>query len=198
MVISPKPRPPNSSKQLSIEKQLNAIRVGLANFGGEQHDQADGRGGGSRERSMPMPRQVADALAEWQVKAPEGVPFVLLSEARYAALRRGWALCRSRLPRGGAKKARDWQNRDVINNVLRSVKGHARKAGIKLTSPITVHTFRKSYGQTHAENGTRMHVLQQLMGHSNITTTRSGGSSDCFRLRQALLRNGSLVRLTPD
>lgn len=134
---------------------------------------ADGRGGASRERSIPMPKQVADALAEWQVKAPEGVPFVLLSEARYVALRQSWALCRSRLPRGGAKKAREWQNRDVINNVLRSVKGHARKAGLKLTAPITVHTFRKSYGQNHADNGTPMHVLQQLMGHSNIATTRT-------------------------
>ncbi|MBI3835653.1 MAG: site-specific integrase [Planctomycetes bacterium] len=134
---------------------------------------ADGRGGASRERSIPMPKQVADALAGWQVKAPEGVPFVLLSADRYAALQRNWSLCRAHLPREGAKKTRDWQNRDVINNVLRSVKRHARKAGLKLTAPITVHTFRKSYGQNHADNGTPMHVLQQLMGHSNIATTRA-------------------------
>jgi len=44
---------------------------------------------------------------------------------------------------------------------------------LKLTAPITVHTFRKSFGQNHAENGTPMHVLQQLMGHANITTTRA-------------------------
>ena len=39
-------------------------------------------------------------------------------------------------------------------------------------APMTVHTLRKSFGQNHADNGTPMHVLQKLMGHSDITTTR--------------------------
>ena len=47
------------------------------------------------------------------------------------------------------------------------------RAELELTAPITVHTFRKSFGQNHAENGTPMHVLQQLMGRSYIATTRT-------------------------
>lgn len=43
---------------------------------------------------------------------------------------------------------------------------------MKLTAWLTVHTFRKSFGQNHADNGTPIHVLQQLMGHANIATTR--------------------------
>jgi integrase len=60
----------------------------------------------------------------------------------------------------------------MANNVLRTIQQHARKAGITLTAPLTVHTFRESFGQHHADNGTPIHVLQRLMGHSNITTTR--------------------------
>lgn len=155
---------------------------------------ADGRGAASRERSVPMPKPVADALAEWQIKAPEGVPFALLGRTRFEALQRNWMRCRSGLSRKGAQRPRPWQNRDVINNVLRSIKRHARQAGLKLTAPITVHTFRKSFGQNHAENGTPMHVLQQLMGHANITTTRAfyiqmGDASE----REAVARYEQLV-----
>lgn len=137
------------------------------------HVKADGSGEGSRERCLSMPKPVADALAAWQMKAPEAVPFVLLSKERFEAMKRNWIRCRAGLPREGAKRPRPWQNRDVVNNVLRSIKRHAARAGLKLTVPITVHTFRKSFGQNHAENGTPMHVLQQLMGHANIATTRT-------------------------
>ena len=33
-------------------------------------------------------------------------------------------------------------------------------------------TLRKSFGQNHANGGTAIHVLQGLMGHADITTTR--------------------------
>jgi integrase len=42
----------------------------------------------------------------------------------------------------------------------------------KLSASLNVHTLRKSFGQNHANGGTPIHVLQQLMGHSSITTTR--------------------------
>lgn len=102
------------------------------------------------------------------------------------------------LPNGtstrGAKNPRPWQNRDIVNNVLRSIKRHAKRAGLKLTAPITVHSFRKSFGQNHADNGTPMHVLQPLMGHANIATTRAfyihvGDASE----REAVSRYGRLV-----
>ena len=97
---------------------------------------------------------------------------MLLTRERFDAVQRNWRRCQAGLPREGATKRRPWQNRDVINNVLRDMKRHARRAGLKLSAPLTVHTFRKSFGQNHADNGTPLHVLQQLMGHSSIITTR--------------------------
>jgi len=71
------------------------------------------------------------------------------------------------------KSPRQWQNRDIANNVLKSIKFHARWAGLEFTAPITVHSFRKSFGQDQADHGTPIHVLQQLMGYASIATTRT-------------------------
>jgi hypothetical protein len=124
------------------------------------------------ERTRPLQRQDRlgwrpDVLTEWQIKAPEGVPCVLLGEARFKAVQRNRDRCQMGLPREGTKKPRPWQNSDVINNVLRSTQRHAMHARLELTTPITVHTFRKSFGQTHAGNGTPMHVLQHRY-HADI------------------------------
>ena len=119
-----------------------------------------------------MPKPILDMLTRWQAEAPEGVPFVFLTATRFETVKRNWKRCQAGLPREGAQKPRPWQNRDIILNVLRDIKRHARRAGIELTAPITVHTFRKSFGQNHADNGTPIHVLQRLMGHSSINTTR--------------------------
>jgi len=54
----------------------------------------------------------------------------------------------------------------------RTVRGHFVRAGIRPTATITIHTVRKSFGQNHANTGTPIHVLQRLLGHASITTTR--------------------------
>ncbi|MHC4674286.1 MAG: tyrosine-type recombinase/integrase [Planctomycetota bacterium] len=133
---------------------------------------ADGRGAASKERVVPMPRPVVDALTQWQAEAPEGVPLVLLTAERFETVQKNWKRCQEGLPRIGGKNPRPWENRDMALNVQREIKRHIRRAGIKSSAPITVHTFRKSFGQNHADSGTPIHVLQQLMGHSSITTTR--------------------------
>ena len=133
---------------------------------------ADGRGGASKERSVVMPKPVVDALTAWQTEAPEGVPFVFLTAQRFETVKLNWKRCQQGMPRVGATAPRPWQNRDMANNMLRDIKRQVRRAGIELTASMTVHTFRKSFGQNHADSGTPIHVLQQLMGHSSITTTR--------------------------
>lgn len=150
---------------------------------------ADGRGASSKERSVPMPKPVVDALTGWQGQAPEGVPFVLLTRERFEAIQRNWKRCQAGQPREGGLKPRPWQNRDMVNNMLRTIQQHARKAGISLTAPLTVHTFRKSFGQNHADHGTPIHVLQHLMGHSSITTTRE------FYIRVADANEQAAVKL---
>ena len=128
-------------------------------------------------RTVLLPRQTLGALLAWQAEAPEGVPYVLLTASRWRRVERKWKLCHGKRP--WKKKAKtgelewvDWENRHMVNNVGRDLRSHIRRAGIETTVPMTIHTFRKSFGLNHANAGTPIHVLQQLMGHSSITTTR--------------------------
>ncbi|MBI1825428.1 MAG: tyrosine-type recombinase/integrase [Planctomycetes bacterium] len=49
---------------------------------------------------------------------------------------------------------------------------HAKRAELKSKVLLIIYTFRKSFGQNHANAGTPLHVSQRLMGHTSITTTR--------------------------
>jgi len=60
----------------------------------------------------------------------------------------------------------------MVNNVIRNIRLHAQKAGLKLTAPLTVHTLRKSFAQNHTDSGTPMATLKEMMGHSSIQTTQ--------------------------
>jgi integrase len=46
-----------------------------------------------------------------------------------------------------------------------------RKAGIELTAPFTLKTFRKSFAQNHADRGTPPRTLAELLGHSDVSVT---------------------------
>ena len=133
---------------------------------------ADGRGGPSKARSVPIPKPVADALAAWQADASEGVPFVFMTAERFEQVKRNWTRCQAGLPREGSQKPRPWENRDMAINVLRECRRHLKQSSVTADPPMTLHAFRKSFGQNHAYNGTPIHVLQQLMGHSSVATTR--------------------------
>ena len=128
-------------------------------------------------RTILISKRTLDALATWQAKQPEGVPLVLLTGKRWETVRNRWRLCRAGEPwkldrKTGSLVFAEWQNGDLANNVRRNLRNHAHRAGIELTHPLTTHTLRKSYGQNHADAGTPIHVLQKLMGHASITTTR--------------------------
>ncbi len=116
-------------------------------------------------RTLLLPRRTIDVLTAWQAEAPEGVPLVLLTADRWAVVESRWDECRE-------EEAAEWQNRNIMNNVLREVRRHVKRAGIETRYLMTVHTFRKSFGQNHADAGTPIHVLQKLMGHASIATTR--------------------------
>jgi integrase len=59
----------------------------------------------------------------------------------------------------------------MVNNVLRDAKVFLRRAGVELTAPFTLHTFRKSFAQNHADAGTPPRTLAKLLGHSNTRVT---------------------------
>ena len=124
-----------------------------------------------------LPRQAVEALTQWHSEAPEGVAFVLLTMQRAEQVKKRWQLCRVGKPwkrdlKTGVLRWTEWENRYMANNVIRDMRIHVRRAKLEVTAPITVHTLRKSFGQNHADAGTPIHVLQSLMGHASITTTR--------------------------
>ena len=59
----------------------------------------------------------------------------------------------------------------MLNNLLRNTKAYLRNAGVKVTAPFTLPTFRKSFGQNHADAGTPPRTLAKLLGHSNTRIT---------------------------
>jgi len=128
-------------------------------------------------RTLLLPPQAIEALRAWQSQAPPAVPYVLLTLPRWKHTQSRWQLCRTRQPwitnkQTGRLEWGDWENRYMVNNVIRDIRCHARKAGLKPTVPLTVHTLRKSFAQNHADAGTPMATLKTLMGHSSITTTQ--------------------------
>ena len=59
----------------------------------------------------------------------------------------------------------------MMNNLLRDTKQCLRKAGVELSADFTLHTFRKSFGQNHADAGTPPGTLAKLLGHANTRVT---------------------------
>jgi integrase len=113
-------------------------------------------------RSIPLPPHTIDLLTEWQARAPENVPYILLDKERYDRVRKKWQQLR--------KEGKPWFNRYMVNNVLRDFKSHYKRAGIKPVGKLTVHTLRKSAGQNWADY-LPMNVVKELMGHSKAETT---------------------------
>jgi len=117
----------------------------------------------SEPRNVPLPADTLKILTEWQAEAPEGVPFILLTADRYARVLKRWK-------RLGMVDDR-WENRFMVNNTLRDMRVHAKRAEIQFDGEFCIHTFRKSYGQNLADEGVPIKTAQYLLGHSSEKTT---------------------------
>jgi len=62
------------------------------------------------------------------------------------------------------------------------IKYYAKKAGI--TSEITPHTIRHSFAAHLVENGADLHAVQEMMGHSDISTTQLYVNLNANRIRE--------------
>jgi integrase len=98
-----------------------------------------------------------------QAEAPEGVPYVFLTKQRYERVLKRWESI--------GHKEKLWKSRWLTNNVLRDFKQHCRKAGIKPTGQLCLHTLRKNTGQNLADAGLPLNVVQKILGHSDPGTT---------------------------
>ena len=65
----------------------------------------------------------------------------------------------------------EWENKYLLNNVLREFKKKCILAGIKTRDKLMVHCLRKAYGCNLANAGTPVQTLKAMMGHSSIQTT---------------------------
>ncbi len=113
-------------------------------------------------RLVPLPRHTIRLLRGWLTVRSSGSPLILLTPQRYQRIMNRW--------RDHQHAGRPWLNDYMVNNVLRSLRHHAKWAGIVPKGVLTMHGFRKSCAQNWADH-LPMHVVQELMGHANITTT---------------------------
>ena len=116
-------------------------------------------------RTVPMIKIVVDMLKELQSEADKKCPFVFLTNKRYKKVKERW----HNLFKTG--KSRDWENRYLLNNVLRNFKTRYSAAGIKTNLKINLHCLRKSWATNLANSGkVPTHTLKELGGWSNIKT----------------------------
>jgi len=111
-------------------------------------------------RTLLLSTQTVNALVFGQKCVPEGVPYVLITADRWQRVRQNWSLCRAGKPwklnkSSGQLDWAAWENRYMVHNVIRDVRSHVRRAGIPLTSPLTVNALHKAFGQNHADAGRR-------------------------------------------
>ena len=168
---------PGEVYNLMVEKiDLDSRRVYLENRAATDDNppftiKADGMSAEGKERCVPIPAAVIADLTEAMAQAFKSGGFVVLAPERFLVMQRNWRLCRAGKPWGACTKHRPWQNRDMLNNMLRNTKVCMRRADVTLSSPLTLTTFRKSFGQNHADNGTPPRTLAKLLGHSDVQVT---------------------------
>ena len=137
-------------------------------------------------RSVPMNRWVVEILIKLQEESEEGCPFVFLTTRRYEVVKKRW----HKLVKAG--QSRDWENRYMLNGVLKNFKARIVAAGIKTNLKINLHCLRKSWATNLANSGkVPIHTLKELGGWSHVKTCEEFylQSSDANRERACEVLN---------
>jgi len=107
------------------------------------------------QREVPIPQHTISILTEWLGERPEGSPLILVTLERYRRVLKRWRLHQ--------KKGLPWLTDFEANNLVRDLRVHATRAGIKNAEKLTIHTLRKSCATNWAAH-LPMHAVRHLMG----------------------------------
>jgi integrase/recombinase XerC len=121
-------------------------------------------GKGRKERIVPIPQQALRALGEWlELRSRAGV----LAEPLFAKLRPG--------PNGQLRRLGDRDVRRILSD-------RAREVGI--ADRVHPHRLRHSYATHLLDMGADLREIQELLGHSSLSTTQKYTAVSVEQLRR--------------
>jgi integrase/recombinase XerD len=123
-------------------------------------------GKGNKERIVPVGKQAADWLHRY------------IDESRPALGRNGHARAEVFLSSRGTALS--------PKTIWLLIKKYARRAGISRN--VTPHTLRHSFATHLLDNGADLRVIQEMLGHADISTTQIYTHVDQRRLKEAHYR----------
>jgi len=133
-------------------------------------------GKGNKERVIPLGKKAIQSIRRYLEASREK----FLNPVRTGAMRRGTSNGVNKktsehlfISRSGSKLSRQ--------SVWKLIKRYAKEAKIK--KPIKVHTLRHSFATHLLERGADLRSVQEMLGHSNISTTQIYTHIDKDRLK---------------
>ncbi|MHC4153030.1 MAG: tyrosine-type recombinase/integrase [Planctomycetota bacterium] len=117
-------------------------------------------------RSVGVPEWVVKLLLQLYQEVDEGSPFLFLTRERWERVKIRWDNMRKE------GRSREWENRNLCNNLLREFKRQCKNAGVKTNDSLTLHGLRKSWACSLAENGVPPQTLLKMGGWSDIETVQ--------------------------
>lgn len=163
---------------------LEGLRLRIKDIDLERREITVRQGKGDKDRVtvlpeflvLPVRQQIEHALLRHSKDLQEGFGAVWLPHAldvkyRHAAKAVGWqyvfpAPKRSKDPRDGVERRHHLQP----ETIQKAIRGAASRAGIH--KPCTPHTLRHSFATHLLQSGYDIRTVQELLGHSDVSTTQ--------------------------
>jgi integrase/recombinase XerD len=123
-------------------------------------------GKGSKERIVPVGKQAVEWVARYRAEVRPQLEHNIGSRSEVFLSTRGQGLS--------------------TKTIWHLIKKHAHKAGI--TKPLSPHTLRHSFATHLLNNGGDLRVIQELLGHADISTTQVYTHVDQQRLKETHYR----------